>query len=237
MSSTATLRLHGYPVSNYFNIAHAGLIECGIDHEIVTCRASQQADFLKASPMGKIPVLQTPRGWIAETIAILEYMEDCPGSRSLYSPDVFERARQRQMINLVQMYIEAPLRGLYPGVFMGGENSPAVIASVRVLLDRSTHALRLLAILDPYLMGRSLSYADLFAFYCLEIAERLTQFVYGRSLLDEVVGLRRWFELIAQRDSSRRVLADFDAAFTIYLTDKRARYRPHGDASGQMHGA
>ena len=70
------LRLHGHPVSNYVNIVRAALIEKQLDHDFVETGASQDEAFLAANPMGKIPVLETPHGWLGETVAILDYL--CP---------------------------------------------------------------------------------------------------------------------------------------------------------------
>lgn len=224
MASTPVLRLHGYAVSNYFNIAHAALLETGLDFELVTTRASQQAQFLAVSPMGKIPVLETPHGWIAETVAILGYLEDILSVPTLHAADPFRRARERQVINVVQLYVEAPVRALFPGVFMGGSNSAPTIEATRIGLDRATLALRHLVAPQPFLMGSRLSYADLFAFYCLDIAERVSGFVYGRSLLAEL-GLQPWFAHMAERDSTQTVLALFEDVFGRYLSEKNAAYR------------
>ncbi|MCL6692363.1 glutathione S-transferase family protein [Pseudomonas sp. R3.Fl] len=217
------LRLHGYAVSNYFNIAHAALIEVGARFEVVPRRASQDESFLVLSPMGKIPVLETEHGWLAETVAILEYLEDLMGPTGLYPADAFLRARARQIINVVQMYVEVPVRALFPGVFMGGDNDISTLEASRFTLDRSTAALRRLVVPRPYLLGESLGYADLFAFYCLDIAERVCLFVYQRSILAEL-GLEQWAQQVAGRDSSQRVLTAFDEAFSAYLVAKNATY-------------
>ena len=220
------MRLHGYPVSNYFNIARAVLIEKGASFEIVLARAAQDERFLVMNPMGKIPVLETPHGWLAETVAMLEYMEDSLDGPKLWPADDFARARGRQIVNVVQLYVEAQIRSLFPGVFFGGSNSVATIDAARTMLDRATVALNRLAKPGPLLLGDSLSLADIFAFYCLDIANRVTRFVYGRPMLAELAGFQAWFDLIAERESSKMVLEDFERTFAVYLVEKNAAYRP-----------
>lgn len=219
----APLRLHGHAVSNYFNIAHAALVEKGAAFELVATRASQGEAFLALSPMGKIPVLETPEGWIAETVAILEYLEDTLAP-PLHPQDAFLRARARQLINVAQVYLEVPARALYGGVFMGGRNSDAVVAAVRAGLDRGTEALRRLVAPRPYLFGERCGPADLFVFHGLGLVERLNRHVYDRSLAAEVPGLADWAARMAERDSSRAVRAAFEPAFAAYLADKQAAY-------------
>ena len=221
----APFRLHGNPVSNYFNVAHAALIEKGAAFEIGRAGASQDEAFLARSAMGKIPYLETAQGCLAETVAILEYLEDEIPDPRLFPADSFARARARQIINVVQMYVEAPVRSIFPGVFFGGANSAQAVASARLTLDRATGALRRLVEPAPWLLGGEFGNADIFAFYCLDIAERVTGFVYDRSILGET-GLSDWYAAVAGRDSSQVVLANFSPAFAAYLIDKNAAYTP-----------
>lgn len=232
----AILRLHGYPVSNYFNIVRAALIEKGLPHEIVPTRAGRDEAFLAMNPMGKIPVLESPDGWIAETVAIVEYLDDRYPERLLRPADPGDRARARQIVNIVQIYVEAPVRSLFPGVFGGGANSAEAVAGARATIDRATGALARLMAPAPFLFGDAPSQADLFAFYNLDIADRVTRFVYGRSIRAEIAGIVDWHERMADRTSSHVVLADFESCFVQYLMDHGAPYR--ADAiSGQLSNA
>jgi glutathione S-transferase len=228
----AALRLLGYPVSNYFNIARAAMIEKALDFEVVLTRAAQDEPFLSMSPMGKIPVLETPNGTLAETVVILEFLDDNYSDVSLRPADRFQRAKGRQIVNVVQMYVEAPTRSLFPGVFMGGTNAPETEVSVRAMLDRSTAALSRMMQPTPFLFGDAISQADLFAFYNLDIADRLTRFVYGRSIIGEIGGLDDWQRRIADRASTRTVMADFEKYFAIYLEDKGASYSAIAEQTG-----
>lgn len=219
------LRLLGYPVSNYVNIARAAMIEKQIDFEFVPTRSSQDAAFRALSPMGKIPVLETADGPLSETVAILDYLDDAYPEPSLRPVDVFGRARSRQLINIVQLYVEAQVRGLFPGVFMGGANAPATEAAIRTMLDRATGALTQIMNPQPFLFGELPGQADLFAFYNLEIAERVTRFVYDRSIIDEIGVLGSWRTAMQSLESTRVVLADFAPSFAAYLAGHGAAYR------------
>ncbi len=220
------LRLLGYPVSNYVNIVRAALLEKGLAFDFVPTRASQEAAFLALSPLGKIPVLDTTEGWLTETVAILDYLDDVYPEVPLRHPDAFSRARSRQIINLVQLYVEAQVRQLFPGVFMGGSNSAATETAVRAMLDRAAGALSQLLTPFPFLFGERPGQADLFLFYNLDIADRVTRFVYDRSIIDEIGSLAEWLAAMHDRPSTQLVLADFHTSFRTYLSDHGAAYRP-----------
>jgi len=227
------IALHGYAVSNYFNAARAALIEAGVAFSVVPTRASGDEAFLAQSAMGKIPFLRTPQGCIAETVAILEYIEDALGGDPLYPADPFARARVRQVINVVQVYVEVPLRGLFPGVFMGGVNAPEAIAGTRSVVERAMRALGRLVTLSPFLMGEAITHADLFAYYALDVGERVWQFTYGTSLLDSVVGLRAWHAMaLLQRLAAVRgrlsLCADQAAAAKWWLSMPMASVSAEG---------
>lgn len=221
-----SLRLLGYPVSNYVNIVRAALVEKQLPFEFVITRASQDAAFRRMSPLGKIPVLDTGEGGLSETVAILDYLDDEYPDVPLRHPDAFSRARSRQIINIVQLYVEAQVRQLFPGVFMGGRNAAATAASVRVMLDRATSALSQLLSPLPFLFGERPGQVDLFLFYNLDIAERVSRFVYQRSIIDEIGGLDEWLAVMHGRPSTQLVLADFHDSFRTYLADHGAAYRP-----------
>jgi glutathione S-transferase len=222
------LRMHGTPVSNYFNVVRAALIEKQLNFEVVITGARQDAAFLALSPMGKVPVLETPGGWIAESVAILEYLDDAFPALSLRPTDVMARARGRQIINVVQMYVEAPARSLFPGVFSDAPLPPESVSAASKVLDRAVAALNCLLSPRPFVNGDALTSADLFAFYNLDIADRVTRFAEDRSLFDDIGTLAEWRAMMLDRSSTRAVLADFEVYFANYLVDHRAPYRPEG---------
>ena len=75
-------KLHGFPVSNYVNMVHLALLEKGMPFEYVLAFPDQSPEFLAKSPRGKVPVLETPEGYINEASVILEYLERrAPASR------------------------------------------------------------------------------------------------------------------------------------------------------------
>ena len=56
------MKLHGVPLSNFYNMAKHALIEKDVHFEEVVTPPSQDPAFLAKSPMGKVPLLETPEG-------------------------------------------------------------------------------------------------------------------------------------------------------------------------------
>jgi len=216
--------LHGYPVSNWFNCTRAAMIEKGLGAEFVDCRASSDPGFLANSAMGKIPWLETGRGGIAETVAIMEYLEETAAGPRLMPSDSFERARVRQVFNIVQVYVELPMRSLYPAVFMGETPDKAVAEATFGMTSRAMRALDELCSGEPFLRGTALTLADLAAFYTFELADRVCFHLRGDRLLDGRSSFQRWDQAMRDRTSTKIVLADFASAFAEYRTAKGASF-------------
>ena len=134
------LKLHGFAVSNYFNMVRMALMEKGAPFEIVETYPSQESTYLARSPLGKVPCLETGHGFLSETSVMLDYIEDVAPTPAFYPADPFKRAQVRQAIAMMELYIELPARRLYPGVFFGGSNSEATVAEVEPVLRKAWRA-------------------------------------------------------------------------------------------------
>ncbi len=140
--------------------------------------------LLKHSPTGKVPLLQTTRGTIADSLAIAEYLAEQFPSEQLWPSDTFARAQARsacaQMhsgffamrnhmpFNLSQ---EAPLNPVPPEVKVDIERMLALWAECRAAATEE----------GPYLFGR-VSLAD--AFFA-PIAVRLRTYQVKLPAVDE----------------------------------------------------
>ena len=114
------LKLHGFTGSNYFNMVKMALIEKGIEFEFVNTMPSQKDEFLVKSPMGKVPCLETEQGFISETDVIFDYLEELGQGPSLMPTDAYERAKVRELIKELELYIELPARTCFAEAFFGG---------------------------------------------------------------------------------------------------------------------
>ena len=113
------LKLHGIQMSNYYSIVKMVMLEKGIDFEEVQQMPSRKDEnWLTKSPMGKVPALETPDGPIAETLAILDYLEDLKPEPSLLPGSAYERARARQIAVHCIYHVDTASRpGLNSAVF------------------------------------------------------------------------------------------------------------------------
>jgi glutathione S-transferase len=210
------LKLHGFAVSNYFNMVRMALMEKGAPFEIVETYPSQESAYLARSPLGKVPCLETGHGFLSETSVMLDYIEDVVPTPAFYPADPFKRAQVRQAIAMMELYIELPARRLYPGVFFGGSNSEATVAEVEPVLRKGMAGLKALLECSPFVMGEQMTHADFFATFTFSLAGLVARKVYNWDLVAEVPGLGETLARLNARESARVINADMKAAMGAF---------------------
>ncbi len=210
------IKLYGTPVSNFYNVIKLALLEKGFEFEEVFTPPNQKEDFLAKSPLGKIPCLEVQEGFLVETNVILEFLEDINSEIPLFPENAYQRAKVRELMKVFELYIDAPVRRLMPKVFFGQEISDDTVDEVKASLGRGFKAVERLAAFEPYIAGSTFSYADIYAYYVLTLGRVATQKIYQWDLLDDVPGLKDWFEMMASRalvksvdDVSQEAIAQF----------------------------
>jgi len=212
MESMAMMKLYGFPISNYYNMVKMTLLEKGMAFEEVLVRPSQEVDYLSRSPMGKVPCLETEQGFLTETGVIIDYLHDLGQGAAFYPDDPFARAKVRELIRYLELYIELPARRLYGDVFFGKPASDTEKQSVRKELEKGFAALRRLADYSPYIAGSTLTYADFYFLFSVGLVTRVTKKALGWDVFSTEPGVRDLLSALEQRESVKAIRADQKAA-------------------------
>ena len=182
------LKLYGFAVSNYFNMVRMTLAAKGLDYEVVKTFPSQSSEWVSMSPMGKVPCLETEHGFIAETRVILEYLDEQYPEKSVFPTGIYDKARARQLMHSLELYLELPARRLFPGALFGGRNEELTINEVKPVLEKGVRTINQLANCGPYLMGDTPMAPDYMALYVLPLAQAVAKKTYGWNLLADING-------------------------------------------------
>ncbi|MFT4560930.1 MAG: glutathione S-transferase [Gammaproteobacteria bacterium] len=211
------IKLHGIPVSNYYNMVKLAMLEKGIDFEEVADPASQDESYKKKSPMGKMPFIETKDGCLSETSVILDYLEATNPSKPLYPADPFKKAKVQEIMRVVEHYIELAGRRHFGHVFFKGPKSDAAVEEVRPVIENGLSALKQLCSFDPYFCGESFGYADIVAHNSFGYSGMATQAIYGWDIVAAVPGLGDSLAKTAARETTKKVDADLAAAMQAFM--------------------
>lgn len=217
------LKLHGFCASNYVNIVKLALLEKGADYQFITQYPKQDKDTLATSPMGKMPTLETEHGFLAETQVILEYIDQVAEGPALFPQDPFQRAHVKQIIHMLEIYIELPARRCYAEVFFGGKVSDETKQQTIDALLKGARALARVTDFSPYIAGAHFTAADVFFLYSFELAANASRKLSGPDLFAEAPGAAELLQRLQQRDTVKQVAADREASmadFMAYVSGK-----------------
>lgn len=203
-----TIKLHGMPLSNYYNVVKAVMLEKGVEFEEILTKPSQEEGYLSLSPMGKVPCMETELGFITESSVMLEYLEDLGKGPSLYPTDAYRRAKARELMRYLELYIELPARRLYGDVFFGKPASEEEKAAVKKLLEKGFAALGSIALYDPYIAGEDLTVVDFYAVFALSPVIGVCKKTWNWDVRATMPKLKALSDLMGERDSVSRVKAD-----------------------------
>ena len=207
-----TIKLHGINLSNYYCILKAIMLEKGMAFEEVEVKPNQEPDYLTRSPMGKVPCIETDQGFLTETGVIIDYLEALGEGPSFYPEDPFARAKVRELMRHIELYIELPARRLYGEVFFNRAPQEDEREAVRKLLKRGFASLATLASFDPYLAGGKITCADFYFRFTVSLATVVCRKALDWDAYNDVPNIRALLERLNRRESIQRVMAGQAAA-------------------------
>jgi glutathione S-transferase len=211
LEDSRMIKIYGIPLSNYTAMVKVALIEKGIDYEDVVTMPNQESDYLAKSPMGKVPCIETDRGFLTETSAILDYIEELQPEPPLLPSDPYDRAKVRELCQAVELYVELTARkGI--GAIFGKEMPEHIKKGMNRDLPRGMTAIAPFCKLSPWIAGDQFTYADIFAYYSLVLASTLAKVNVDMDLLSQIPGLEAWFAKVGERDSVKKIDAEMAKA-------------------------
>ena len=129
------IKLHGFASSNYYNVPKLAMMEKGIEFEEVLAYTgfgpTYKPEYLDRTPLGKIPALETPEGFISESRAILDYIERANPQSPLLPDSAFGAAKVQELSQFIELYFELVARRLIPNLLLGTPPDPATLEGIR----------------------------------------------------------------------------------------------------------
>lgn len=208
-----TVELYGYKYSVYAWIARLALREKGCAYEwreVNPFAEDVPADYLALHPFKRVPVLVHGDFVLYETSAMTRYVDEAFDGPSLQPATPRERARQQQIISVIDSYAYWPLvRQVFShGVFRqrtGREADPNEVQRGVEAAPRVIGALEELAGGGNFLCGDSMSLADV---HLAPMIGYFTLYPDGEMLLDRQYRLARWWAAMSERSTFKETMPD-----------------------------
>ncbi|TDG11363.1 glutathione S-transferase family protein [Seongchinamella unica] len=206
------LKLYGFSSSNYYNAPKLALLEKGVPFQEVVSYTGvgpkYRPEYLDKSPLGKVPCLETPEGFISESRAILEYIERAYPTPTLLPGSPFDVGKVQELSQFIELYFELVARRLIPNLLGGMEPDPTVLQEVEAALTRAAQALPKLSRFENFAYGDQFTLADIAAILNLPIVRRVSKRYFGKDLLSDVPGLDAYHARMEERPHVKTIRAD-----------------------------
>jgi len=214
------LTLCGFAASNYYLKVKLALLEKGVafDERLVWVGSVDAA----ASPLGKVPFIETAQGPLCESEIILDYLEQAYPEHPLVPADAYGAAKVRELARFITLHLELEARKLYPQAFFGGTVSDAAKAKVAEQLKRSVAAFARLARFSPFIAGDRFTLADCSAICHLPLVSSASRSVLGEDVLADLP-VRDYLKRMAERPSVQTISADRKAGTAAMLERMKAK--------------
>jgi glutathione S-transferase len=110
------MKLYNMNLSNFATKCRIAIYDKGVKVDIVPIPGndSKSPEYLKLNPLGKVPTLDADGVVIGESETINEYLEDKFPTPALLPKSPEGRARVRSFTRFHDLYLEPPLRALFP---------------------------------------------------------------------------------------------------------------------------
>ena len=211
------IKLYGINLSNYFSTAKAAFVEKNVPFEEVSIMPSQEPEVLALSPMGKVPYIEVEGTPLSETNVIFDYLEDIQPQPALYPSDPWAKAKTKEIIRVVELYLDTPARRHLPSVYFGAPVNQTVYEQARPDLDKGLRALTQLARFAPYIAGDTFTFADITAYFQLRFTNLHTTKIYDWDITDSLPGLGAYLDMLGQRPSIKTVDSVMQDALAGFL--------------------
>lgn len=222
------LKLHGFSSSNYYNVPKLALLEKAIEFEEVLSYTGvspkYKPEYLDKSPLGKVPALETPDGYISESRAILEYIERAHPHPSLLPTTPFAIAKVQELSQFIELYFELVARRLIPNLLTNTEPDSIVLEDVQTSINKAVVAFSKLSSFNPFAYGDQFTLADIAAILNLPIVRSVGTRFLGSDPLVEVPGLDDYCNRMEERPHVKKIRADAAADQPNFMAHLKALY-------------
>jgi glutathione S-transferase len=203
------MKLYNMHLSNFAAKCRLAIYEKGVAVDIVPIPGGdlKSPEYLKIYPLGKTPALEVDGQILGESEVICEYLEDKFPPKPLLPKDAEGRARSRGISRFHDLYLEPPLRALFPQVAAKEKDQKLIAEKLGEIKSRFDQLEGLLSS-GPYALGSAFTLADCALAPTIFFANLLLPMLGAPAFGEGRPKLAAWWSKVQERPSVQKVLAE-----------------------------
>ncbi|XP_019156952.1 PREDICTED: elongation factor 1-gamma 3-like [Ipomoea nil] len=192
--------------------------------------SNKTPEFLKISPFGKVPVLETPDGSVFESNAIARYVAKVKPDSPLFGSSLIEYGHVEQWNDFSATEVDGNIgRWLYPRFGYGVYLPPAEEVAIATL-KRALDALNLHLASNTFLVGHSITLADIIMTCNLSIGFKM---ILTKSFTKEFPHVERYFWTMVNQPNFSKILGEIKQAESVPAPTSKKPAQPKEPATPQ----
>lgn len=177
-------------------------------------------EYLAINPLGKMPTLEEGGRYLAESIVILEYLDEAHPEKPLLPRDAFDRARVRLLGRITDLYVMTQAAGFFRNMNPAQRN-PAEVDAARQGLNKALADLEHFMGGGPYALGDQPTQADCAMLPCLLMMSGVVAAFGTTDLYADRPRLKAWFARMQQDAVAGPFIAEYNAAMQAFFASRR----------------
>lgn len=215
------MKLYGSIISPYVaRVVYAARLKGLTLEPEMPANGIKTPEFLKLNPIGKMPALEVDGGMIAESMVMLDYLEEACPKPALLPTSVFERARARLLGRIVDLYV-VPSSAKFFSNMNPEKRSALEIEEGKVGYFKALAQLEHFMGAGPYALENKIGYADC---AMLPVLQMMTIISEACGIRDSYAGLpklSRWWQQMQADPISSVWVNDYGVAFQKFISSRR----------------
>ncbi|MBI1817158.1 MAG: glutathione S-transferase family protein [Deltaproteobacteria bacterium] len=203
------MKLYNMNLSNFASKCRLAIYEKNAPVDIVAIPGGElkSPEYLKVYPLGKTPALEVNGQIIGESEVIVEYFEEKFPDKPLLPKDPESRARSRGFGRFHDLYLEPPIRALFPQV-AAKEKDQKLIADKLAEIKTRFDQLEGMLSSGPYALGSAFTLADCAVIPTMFFANLLLPMLGGAAPTEGRPKLAAWWAKVQERPAVQKVLGE-----------------------------
>jgi glutathione S-transferase len=180
----------------------------------------KSAEYLRLNPMGKMPALEEGGRCIAESMVILEYLDDAQPAKPLLPANALDRAQARLLGRITDLYVMSTGAGFFRNLNPAQRNAAEVDAA-KTALAKALGDLEHFMGPGPYALGATPTQADCAMLPCLLM---MSGIVAAFGITDLFAGhgkLAAWMAQMQRDPVAGPFIGEYQAAIAAFLGSRR----------------
>ena len=215
------MKLYNMDLSNFGSKCRIVIYEKDAAVDIVPIPGGdlKSPEYLEIYPLGKTPSLEVDGQIIGESEVINEYLEERFPSPPLLPKGAEARAAARGLGRFHDLYLEPPLRALFPQVSAKEKDRQLIaekLAEIKTRLDQLEGMLSS----GPYAIGEPFTLADCALAPTMFFANLMLPMLGAPPFTDGHPKLAAWWKKVQERPTVQKVLAEQQEALTRMMAQQ-----------------